>query len=472
MNRDILAQLFKEYYNAEPDSFQLLPRSGSPRVYIRMKAKDISCIGAYNDNIAENQAFFSFTKTFMKNDLNVPKIFSIHKNQKYYLIEDLGDLTLKQEIENIGSSSEGLKKIESYYKQALRDLIKFQTIGKGQIDYAISFPRDRFDKQSILWDLNHFKYFFVKLSRISFDEQALENDFHHFANDLEKSESDYFMFRDFQSRNIMIYGEELYYIDYQGGRKGALQYDVSSLLFEAKTNLPENFRKEMLEFYLQELSQQTGLNKNDFLQNYYGFVLIRLLQAIGTYGLRGWVEKKGLFLQSVAYALKNLNWLESNKLIPSEYPELSQVINKLINKEDLYRYAAADKEKLSITIQSFSYRNQLPDDLTGNGGGFIFDCRGIHNPGRYAELKDFNGKDQEIEDFFIEKSEMLPFLEDIKNIINRSIKRYNSEGYKHLQISFGCTGGRHRSVFAAEKIAQYLKQNHDIFVEISHRDLK
>lgn len=471
MNRDILIELFRKYFKAIPDSFQLLPRSGSPRIYIRMKSKDISCLGVYNENIEENNAFFSFTESFLKDKLNVPIIYSINENKQFYLIEDLGDLSLKQELDNLGSDKSDSKIIEKYYKQVLRDLIKFQLIEEEKIDYSFCIPRDKFDKQSILWDLNHFKYFFVKLSGISFDEQALENDFHDLAEKLSKVPNNYFLFRDFQSRNIMISDEKLYYIDYQGGRKGALQYDVASLLFEAKTSLPDNFRKEMLEFYIDELSKKLIIDKEAFLKNYYGFVLIRILQAMGTYGLRGWVEKKALFLQSVPYSLKNLKWLHENSFIPKEYSELNRVVKNLYSNEKLYRYAPIDKEKLSISIQSFSYRNQLPDDLTGNGGGFIFDCRGINNPGKYSELKEYTGKDSVIEKFFLEKSEMMAFLDDIKNIISRCIKQYNIEGYKQLQISFGCTGGRHRSVFAAEKIKQYLEQNHNIFVELSHRDL-
>lgn len=471
MNRDILIQLFREHFKTKPDSFQLLPRSGSPRVYIRMKSKKISCLGVYNENIAENKAFFSFTKSFLKSRLNVPYIYNIHENQQYYLIEDLGDLSLKQELDNLGSSSSDSKKKAGYYKQAIKDLIKFQLTEENKIDYSLCFPRDRFDKQSILWDLNHFKYFFVKLSGISFDEQALENDFQEIAENLSRVSNSFFLFRDFQSRNIMISNEKLYYIDYQGGRKGALQYDVASLLFEAKTNLSDNFRKEMLEFYIDELSNNSNIHREDFLKDFYGFVFIRILQALGSYGLRGWVEKKALFLQSVPYALKNLKWLHENTLIPNAYSELNRIVKNLYSNEKLYRYAPANKEKLTILIQSFSYRNQLPDDLTGNGGGFIFDCRGINNPGKYPELKEYTGKDSIIAKFFLEKSEMTSFLDDIKSIISRSVKQYNLEGYKHLQLSFGCTGGRHRSVFAAEKIKQYLEQNSDVIVELSHRDL-
>ena len=308
MKREILLSLYQKFFSEPANEILSLPDSGSNRKYFRISGNNHRCIGVYNADIAENRAFISFTNSFHSNGLNVPKHLISDESISYYLLEDLGDTSLLDLVTKLGFNNPDGKLVD-HYKQVLKELIRFQVEMHEKLDYSVCFPSPKFDKQAILWDLNHFKYFFLKISGIPFDEQKLEDDFQHFAGILEKTDSAYFMYRDFQSRNIMWHKEKFYFIDYQGGRSGALQYDPASLLFEAKTNIPFEIRDELLEYYITELSREVNINKEEFKKDYYNFVLIRVLQALGAYGLRGWVEKKALFLQSIPSAIRNLGWL-------------------------------------------------------------------------------------------------------------------------------------------------------------------
>ncbi len=471
MHKNELNILFRGKFGRDAEVIESLPPSGSHRRYFRMTGGELTAIGVFNDYINENRAFLSFCKTFTSEGLPVPEIYAVHPSEEYYLLKDLGDVSLKQELEATGGPVDENQHIWDLYRNTLENLVQFQVHSHSKIDYRFCVPRQEFDAQSVLWDLNHFKYFFLKVSGINFDEQKLEDDFVALTARLMDSPRDFFMYRDFQSRNIMIYQGSPWFIDFQGGRKGALQYDPASLLFEAKTALPSRKREELLNHYLQSLEIVLPGIRDQFLLRYYDFVLIRILQALGTYGLRGWVENKSLFLLSIPWAMKNLEWLLVNNKIPVGLKELPKLFLKMVASEEL-NYTFDDKpENLKIRINSFSYRKRIPSDLSGNGGGFVFDCRGIHNPGRYPEWKSFTGKDPEIARFFEERSEMKSFLKDVYRILDRSINAYQDNKYKHLQVSFGCTGGRHRSVFAAENLAVYLKENHKVEVELVHRDL-
>jgi aminoglycoside/choline kinase family phosphotransferase len=471
MDISILSKLFENIHGSAPLSISSLPPSGSARKYFRMQSKDHSVIGVFNQDIPENNAFLYFTQHFLAKGLPVPKILAAEKDSEYYLLEDLGDLTLKEHSDILRKDNEFPDELMHLYKQALSYLVKFQLEGHKDLNYSYCIPRDTFDKQSVLWDLNHFKYFFLKLSGISFNEQKLENDFQSLAEFLMLADSDNFLFRDFQSRNIMLHKDQLYFIDYQGGRKGALHYDPASLLFEAKTNLPPELRESLLDFYLSELSKFKKTDPEKFRNHYYAFVLIRILQALGAYGLRGLIEKKSIFLQSITPALKNLKWLIENASIPIELPELYKIISKLESVKKFNLPYIENKDILTVNIFSFSYRKGIPDDLSGHGGGFVFDCRGIHNPGRYNEYKELTGKDISVAAFLQEKSKMNDFLKDISNIVNRHIEFYKSNNYYNMQISFGCTGGRHRSVYAAEAIAAILNSRNDLRVILKHTEI-
>ncbi|HYW96663.1 MAG TPA: RNase adapter RapZ [Bacteroidales bacterium] len=466
-----LTLLFREFSGKEPDVISPLPPSGSHRKYFRLTSGVFSAIGVYNDDLNENKAFLTFTRHFLSKKLHVPELYGVSADEHYYLLQDLGDTMLKTLIDNQSDAFEFPPTMIPWYKKALRELARFQVEGHRGLDYSACSPRDRFDRQSVLWDLNHFKYFFLKISGIPFDEQKLEHDFHAFASLLEEADPGFFLYRDFQSRNIMIHENECYFIDYQGGRRGALQYDPASLLFEARTNIPFETREQLLEYYLDEVTALTNTDRRQFMALFYPFALVRVLQAMGTYGLRGWVEKKPLFLQSVPFAINNLKWLLGDNRIPTSFPALRQVLTDITRTEKLLVNIPVRKDKLTVRIISFSYRNPIPDDLSGNGGGFVFDCRGIHNPGRYDEYKMLTGRDEAVQNFFREKSDMDQFLADVFSMTDRTISTYVERNYHHLQVCFGCTGGRHRSVFAAERLAERLKQNPNVIVELEHREM-
>jgi hypothetical protein len=322
------------------------------------------------------------------------------------------------------------------------------------------------------WDLSYFKYYFLKLADIPFNEQLLEDDFNKLIDYLQSVDTGYFLYRDFQSRNVMINKGELHFIDYQGGRKGALQYDVASLLYDSKADIPQNIRQELLDFYIQNLREYKQVDAEQFKKSYYAYVLIRMMQAMGAYGFRGFYEKKTHFLQSIPYALQNLEWILTNVDFPIEIPNLMEVFKNLINSEKLTRFKSKKRRNstLAVSITSFSYKKGIPDDNSGNGGGFVFDCRAIHNPGRYDEYKMFTGKDKPVIDFFEKENDMHEFLNHVFSIVDMSVEKYEERNFTNLMVSFGCTGGQHRSVYAAEKLIEHLRQKYSVQISLWHRE--
>lgn len=465
--KDLLISLFKAHFSEEVNVFEPLPASGSYRQYARIKSINHQVIGAYNKDVKENLAFFGFTVHFQNNNIPVPRIYSISEDQKSYLLEDLGNTTLFDFLNKVRETEGFSEKIVEEYKKVLRQLPRIQLMAGKDIDYRICYPRQAFDKQSMMWDLNYFKYYFLKLAKIAFDEQALEDDFQRFSDYLLAADNEAFLFRDFQSRNIMLKERQVYFIDYQGGRKGALQYDLASLLYDAKADIPQPKREALLEFYLDELSQYKDIDRPKFKSLFDGYVLIRIMQAMGAYGFRGFFEKKEHFLKSIPYALKNLEEVLSKHSIEVQVPELFKVF-KAVGKSKFLRAISADHKRLTITISSFSYKKGIPVDPSGNGGGFVFDCRAIHNPGRYLEYKQLTGKDPEVQQFLEEKSTIADFLAPVTSLVSHSIEVYLDRGFTHLSVSFGCTGGQHRSVYAAEKLAHYLRNNYPVTVVLQH----
>ena len=468
-DKNEIIQLFENQFNEKPDSFTLLPPSGSYREYCRLQNAQRSVIGAFNSDIKENTAFLSFTNHFKKKGIPVPEIIAVSSDLKKYLLEDLGDITLFDFLiktrEQEGFSSQTI----SEYKKVLRLLPRLQIHAGKDLDYSVCYPRAAFDKQSMMWDLNYFKYYFLKLAKISFDEQALEDDFQLFSDYLLSADSNYFLFRDFQSRNVMLKNNEVYFIDYQGGRKGALQYDLASLLYDGKADIPPSIRTQLYEFYISELEKYIPVDNIKFDAYFKGFVLIRIMQAMGAYGFRGFYEKKQHFLKSIPFALKNLALLLKELDLPVELPELKKVLNELIHSKVL-KEIGQEKNDLTVRVCSFSYKKGIPEDPSGNGGGFVFDCRAINNPGRYEEYKTKTGKDLEVQRFLETKSEIGLFLEAAKTLINQSIRTYLKRGFTNLSVNFGCTGGQHRSVYSAEKKAEYLKNNFPVNVCLIHRE--
>ena len=447
-----------------------LPQSGSNRQYFRIFAEKETIIGVFNKDVKENNAFFSFTNFFLSQNINVPKIITIDETQQYYLLEDLGDETLFSFLTKNRKDEKIEDAVISLYKKTLQQLPLLQLSGKKGMDFSMCYPRSAFDKQSMLWDLNYFKYYFLKLVNIPFDEQLLEDDFHRFIDFLLEADHDYFMFRDFQSRNIMICNDEPYFIDYQGGRKGALQYDVASLLYDGKADLPPKLREELLHFYLEQISKQMVIKQEVFCKYFYGFVLIRILQALGTYGFRGYYEKKSHFLLSIPFAVKNLNYLLPKLEFSTKIPTLIDIIQKIC-ESDSVAACVLPENRLTVTVTSFSYKKGIPQDMTSNGGGFVFDCRALPNPGRLPEYKNATGKDKSVIDYLEKHNEVQHFKELTTQLVLQSVENYLERKFSHLMVNFGCTGGQHRSVYFAEKLAEILKKMYpEINVALSHKN--
>jgi aminoglycoside/choline kinase family phosphotransferase len=465
--KDQLIRLFESHFKEEVTFFELLPASGSYREYARLKSAGHQVIAAYNQDIKENQAFLEFSAHFRNKNIPVPQIYAVNGTVDCYLQEDLGNTTLFDFLSETREKEGFSIKIVDEYKKVLRELPRIQLVAGKDIDYSVCYPREAFDKQSMMWDLNYFKYYFLKLAKVPFDEQALEDDFQTFSDYLLAVDNNAFLYRDFQSRNVMLKDGKVYFIDYQGGRRGALQYDLASLLYDAKANIPEAERDELLEFYLDELMQYKHVDREKFKSLFDGYVLIRIMQAMGAYGFRGFYEKKEHFLKSIPFALKNLETLLVKNTIQVKLPELLKVL-KAVTDSPFLRSISPANDRLTVRISSFSYKKGIPHDPSGNGGGFVFDCRAIHNPGRYAEFKHLTGKDSQVQEFLEEKSTIDAFMTSVFSLVSQSVEVYLSRGFTHLSVNFGCTGGQHRSVYAAEKLAEYLRNNYPVAVVLQH----
>ncbi len=467
-----IAELLQNNDYPKVEQIKELPSSGSDRIYFRVIFLDEvqnSILASFNPEISENIAHYSFTTHFRSKGLNVPEIYAKDSSYRYFLIQDLGNKPMLEELENLDEDEK-----LSIYKKVIDHLLKFQTEGINGLDLDVAYPVMEFGLDNIMWDLNYFKYYFVKPHNIAFNELQLENDFVTFANFLLEAKSEVFLYRDFQARNIMLVDNEPWFIDFQGGRKGPLQYDLVSLLYQAKANLGSIVRDELLEYYLNSLSKISKVDSKNFMKYYITFVYFRTMQVMGAYGFRGKVERKGHFLQSIPFVIKNLEELIKNHPLKIQIPELTKVFKQISNIKD-YNQAVPETDKLLISINSFSYKKAgIPIDINGNGGGFIFDCRSLPNPGRYKELKDFTGLQTPVIEFLNKKKEMDNFLTNCFNLSKDSITNYLERGFGNLQINFGCTGGKHRSVYSAEwmskKLNDYFKGK--INIELRHLQIE
>lgn len=469
---ELLGNLYKKWSNEHAESITKLPASGSAREYYRIYGNKKTVIGAINNNPDENKAFIEFSKHFKKEGLNVPEIYYIDIENNAYLQQDLGDTTLFDYLLQIRTNGSFPDELLDIYKKVLLELPNFQAKAGGNLNYNVCYPRASFDRQSMQWDLSYFKYYFLKLADIPFNEQLLEDDFNTLIDYLQSVDTDYFLYRDFQSRNIMLNNDEIFFIDYQGGRKGALQYDVASLLYDSKADIPQLTREELLNYYIDNLQKSIKIDKEAFKQSFYAYVLIRMMQAMGAYGFRGFYEKKAHFLQSIPYALQNLKWILDNIKLPIEIPNLWQVFEGLVMSEKLQRFKVREgrKSTLKVTITSFSYKKGLPLDQSGNGGGYVFDCRAIHNPGKYEQYKSLTGKDKPVIDFFEKEHDMHEFLNHVFAMVDMSVDKYEERQFTNLMVNFGCTGGQHRSVYCAERLAAHLRQKFAVQVDLWHRE--
>jgi aminoglycoside/choline kinase family phosphotransferase len=464
-----ISNLYKNWCGNTPQNISALPESGSYRKYYRIIDKEKSVIAVYNKDEKENKAFIKFSEHFLSKKLHVPKIFAQDLDKFVYLIEDLGDLTLYEYIKAVPTGLEYPEDLIKIYMKVIDELLRFQLVGAKGFDFSYCYPRSAFDEQSMMWDLNYFKYYFLKLAKISFDEQALEDDFKHFAKFLLQARHDYFLYRDFQSRNVMLKGRTPYFIDYQGGRKGAIQYDLASLLYDAKAEIPPEIRIKLRDYYIEKLSSYQQVDKEEFINYYNAYVLIRIMQAMGAYGFRGFYEKKTHFLQSIPLAVKNLEYILETFEMPTNVPELWNVLRSVCISEELMKFGEQEK-KLTIKLYSFSYRKGIPQDDSVNGGGFVFDCRAIHNPGKYDQYVNLTGRDTPVIEFLDKEQEMTNFIQSVFSLVDASVEKYMERGFSSLMVCFGCTGGRHRSVYSAEKMASHLNSKYKLKILLNHRE--
>ncbi len=466
-----IRDLYRSWKGEDPSEVDVLPQSGSERRYFRLHGAGTSVIGTYGANIRENETFHYFTGHFRERQLAVPKILAFSEDRQFYLQEDLGDISLLNRLEKGGFSDE----VYDLFKKSLHALAELQIRGDENLDYSRCLTNKEFGKEAIMADLLYFKYYFLDALRRPYDKQQLINDFEALSTYLTHTEYKFFMFRDFQSRNIMIdpADDTVHFIDYQGGMKGAPQYDVASMLWQARANLPDEWKNRLLEDYMDSFEQITGqpLDRHVFRSQYNGYVLIRLLQVLGAYGFRGLFERKAQFLTSIPLALKNLKEFFDNQRLGIVVPEFRKVLDICVADDVIQQFTptqATESTPLVVKICSFSYRKGWPADDSGNGGGFVFDCRGILNPGRIVSMKTKTGRDKEVMDYLEQQTKMADFLNSVFDIVDITVEEYIKRDFESLMVSFGCTGGQHRSVYAADALARHLRNKFKVKVQLQH----
>lgn len=498
-----LLSLYQRHFGHRPRAIVDLRADGSNRSLYRLIDMDgSSVVGVHGPDPEENQAFISFSRAFRSIGLPVPEIHMFDEEQGIYLEEDLGDVTLFDRLTAARVGDEFPVELLPLYRKVVELLPRVQVEGGKVIDFSIAYPCSEFDRQSMVWDLNYFKYHFLKLAHIPFNEARLEADFSRLCDYLLQADRSHFLYRDFQSRNIMLRDGSPWLIDYQGGRRGALQYDLASLLYDAKAAIPDPLRDELLNDYLGALSAYQEVDRDRFIELYRGFVLIRIMQAMGAYGYRGFFERKAHFLASVPYAIRNIETLLERGL-PIQLPELWRVLERIAESgmqgdaaqlheivssgESGEKSAAIPatngresgtaegsepaREPLTVGITSFSFKRGYPEGNPEHGGGFVFDCRALHNPGRYEEYKTLCGLDTPVVEFLEREEGVATFWENVKGLVEVAVRNYLERGFTYLSVSFGCTGGQHRSVYFAERLGQYLRETFpEVEIRIKHRE--
>ena len=477
---DAISELYKDWKGTGHKQLDVLPQSGSERRYFRLHDTDDSVIGTYGANIKENETFIYFSNHFRKKDLPVANILAVNDTITAYLQEDFGNRSLLNILEEKKFTGE----VYFLFKKSLEALAELHVRGDEGLNYNLCLTNAEFGKQAIMADLLYFKYYFLDALRRPYDKQKLIDDFEALSNYLTHTEYKYFMFRDFQSRNILVKeasppqaegleGASIHFIDYQGGMKGAPQYDVASMLWQARANLPDEWKENLLVDYMNAFENLIGspLERNIFRSQYNGYVLIRLLQVLGAYGFRGLFERKAQFLTSIPLALRNLKWFFENQSFGIAVPEFAKVLSICVSDEVVEHFTplqATEQTPLLVKICSFSYRKGIPQDDSGNGGGFVFDCRGILNPGRIQEFKTMHGRDKSVKDYLEQQTRMNEFLNSVFDLVDITVEDYIGRGFESLMVSFGCTGGQHRSVYAADALARHLRNKFKVKIELKH----
>lgn len=461
-----LESLFQEFTSEKLLLKEELSASGSHRRYFRLESKHSSIIGVEGTSVEENKAFIEMDKLFHNKGLPVPEFYIQSKDGLYYLQEDLGNTLLFDFIAEGRKTGVFCELEKEMLRKTIRKLPEIQVKGAEDLDFSICYPQPEFNERSILWDLNYFKYCFLKATGIDFQENLLEDDFHRFSKILLSQQSNTFMYRDFQSRNVMIKNDKPYFIDFQGGKKGPLYYDVASFLWQAKAKYSDELREELLENYLSALAELMPINEKEFREQLKHFVLFRIVQVLGAYGFRGYFEKKPHFLESIPFAIDNLRTILQEEI--SGYPYLLKVLRQMTELKQFREVSV--RKPLVVKIYSFSYKKGIPHDDSGNGGGFVFDCRAVNNPGKYERYAHVTGLDESVKQFLEEDGEILSLLDNAYKLVDASVKRYMDRGFTNLMVCFGCTGGQHRSVYSAQKMAEHINEKFGVEVQLIHRE--
>lgn len=475
-----LKELFASRFGIEADSVLPVSDSGSNRKYYRMTAEGVSCIGVVGTDIAENKAFVTEAGHFRSAGLPVPEVFAVSDDFTCYIQEDLGGTALYDLVE-AGHKSGGMSEpVTELLRSTVALLPKLQMEGAAGLDFSICYPEPSFSRRMVMFDLNYFKYCFLKPSGLEFNEVLLQDDLERFADDLVAAsalkdkdgkpfEGETFMYRDFQSRNVMVRDGRPYFIDFQGGRRGPVHYDLASFVWHARSAYPDPLKNELTDTYLRSLRKYVEVDEDEFRKTLRKFVLFRTLQVLGAYGFRGWIERKARFVTSIPAAIRSLK--EQSAGFAEEYPYLCQTLE---NMTALPRFdETPEYDGLTVTVHSFSFHKGVPYDPSGNGGGYVFDCRGIHNPGRYEPYKKLTGRDEPVIRFLEDDGEVSGFLEHVFGAVDPHVETYLRRGFRSLSVSFGCTGGQHRSVYCAEHLARHISEKFpDVRVCLIHREQK
>jgi aminoglycoside/choline kinase family phosphotransferase len=469
--KEKIEQLFANYSADKITEIKKIPQSGGDRAYYRITCENNkNYICTISNNVKENETFIYFSKHFKNVNAPVPSILAVSEDKNIYVQEDFGDTSLLNVLEEKGATEE----VINLYKKTLKALAHLQIHSDKDLDYNKCITSKEFGKQAILSDFLYFKYYFLDTLKIPYDKEKLGDDLDALSNYLNHADFKFFLYRDFQSRNIMIKEGQPHFIDYQGGMHGALQYDVASMLWQAKADLSDEWKTELLQYYIECAQEQLGqpIDNNRFVSQYNGYVLIRLLQVLGAYGFRGLLERKAHFLTSIPLALRNLKaFLQNNKLGIS-VPEFERVLELIVADEVVNRFEpvkATTETPLVVQIKSFSFlKSGYPKNVSDNGGGFVFDCRGILNPGRIEQHKTETGRDKPVQDYLVEKTRMDEFLAGVFSTVDISVEDYIKRNFAILEVNFGCTGGQHRSVYAADALARHLKNKYAVKTVVKH----
>lgn len=467
MPENVLRTLFESYTGQSLEQLQELPSSGSNRRYFRLLGSSLTLMGVVGNNLEENRAFIYLSRHFREKGLPVPEVVAVSGDQITYLQEDLGSTGLFDLLAKGRESGSYSEEETQLLCRTLEQLPRLQFQGAEGLDWK-QCMYEAFDERMVNFDLNYFKYCFLKATGLEFNEERLQDDFEHLKADLLAEESNTFMHRDFQARNILLKDGKPWIIDFQGGRRGPIYYDVASFVWQARSRFPESTKKRLLEAYLKALQQYRKVDESHFYSRLRLFVLFRTLQVLGAYGFRGLFERKAQFIASIPPAMDNLRGLLQTPF--TDYPYLNSLLEQITTLPRFQEKLPEKTDKLLVHIYSFSLKKGVPEDLTGNGGGYVFDCRAIHNPGKYERYRKSTGMDADVIQFLEEDGEVTTFLESVYKLVDAHVERFLERQFTHLQVSFGCTGGQHRSVYCAEHLATHLAAKYDIKIVLTHRE--